>query len=472
MRVFRILVVLTLALAPVVIGRPSTAAVGTEFAPVADSYVSAKAPTTNFGTADRMRADATPVLRSYLRFAVTGLTGSVSTATLKLFSHTQNSVGYEVRAGAGGWTETGLTYSNAPPAGALLGSSGPLTSGSWVSVDITSFVTGDGVVDLVLTTTSANPAIALSTREHASRAPKLIVVADTTTTTLESSTTTTTGGSPGDAVLVATGDIACEPEASNFNHGLGTATACRQKDTSDLALAIGPDRVAALGDTQYDSAAGAAYLASYDLSWGRLKAITRPAVGNHEYLVSTSASGYFSYFPVAGAPTGYYSYDLGTWHVVVLNSNCNIVACSAGSAQEQWLRDDLAANSTACTVAYFHHPLFTSGSSHPGAVAVRPLWQALVAQGVDVVLNGHNHGYERFDLQDANGVAGPAGIREFVVGTGGKSLAGFGPVQPNSEVRSAAYGVLQLTLHGASYSWRFVSVAGSSFSDSGSEDCH
>lgn len=165
-----------------------------------------------------------------------------------------------------------------------------------------------------------------------------------------------------DPVLVAVGDIACDPLDLAFNLGLGTATRCRQAATAALAAAADPDVVAVLGDNQYEGGALSSLLSSYDLSWGRLKSRTRPAIGNHEYETS-GAAGHFGYFGsrAGKADKGYYSYDLGTWHVVVLNSNCAKVSCARGSAQEKWLRADLKANPRRCTLAYFHHPRYSSG---------------------------------------------------------------------------------------------------------------
>jgi hypothetical protein len=230
------------------------------------------------------------------------------------------------------------------------------------------------------------------------------------------------------------------------------------------------------GDDAYDTGSAAEFANCYEPTWGRHRSRTLPTAGNHEY-DTLGAGGYFGYFgAIAGDPSkGYYSTDVGGWHVVALNSNCSKVTggCAAGGAQEQWLRADLAASAAACTVAIWHHPLFSSGL-HGAEVAVRPLWQALVDAGADLVIVGHDHDYERFAPQDALGNADPAyGLREFVVGTGGKGLRSFATVAPNSEVReSSTFGVLQITLHSTSFDWAFVPVAGSSFSDAGSMPCH
>jgi hypothetical protein len=202
-----------------------------------------------------------------------------------------------------------------------------------------------------------------------------------------------------------------------------------------------------------------------------------PSPGNHEYN-TLNATGYYGYFgAAAGDPSkGYYSFDLGDWHIIVLNSNlsCDVIGCAAGSPQEQWLRADLAANSKFCTLAYWHHPRFNSGASHGNNIEMAPFWNALYEYNADVILNGHEHVYERFAPQTPSAVADPDhGIRQFTVGTGGRSHYTFGTIQPNSERREGnTYGVLKLTLHATGYDWQFVPVAGASFTDSGSGTCH
>jgi hypothetical protein len=265
-----------------------------------------------------------------------------------------------------------------------------------------------------------------------------------------------------DPVFVGAGDIAsCNSEGDEA--------------TANLLDTI-PGTVYTTGDNAYDSGTALEFENCYDPSWGRHKAKTRPAVGNHEYYSTTNASGYFGYFgAAAGDPSkGYYSYNLGEWHMVALNSMCeNVGGCGATSPMVEWLEQDLAANPRTCTLAYFHHPLFSSGSSHGGNSKMKPSWEVLYAADADVVLNGHVHNYERFAPQTPSGVADSAqGVREFVVGTGGKSLNSFASPVANSEVRDAStYGVLKLTLHPSSYDWQFVPVAGETFTDIGSDSC-
>jgi calcineurin-like phosphoesterase family protein len=284
-------------------------------------------------------------------------------------------------------------------------------------------------------------------------------------------------------VIAAAGDIACDPDDLSFNAGFGTPDACRQRYTSDLLVDRGLAGVLALGDIQYENGQVAKYPLSYDLSWGRLKSITHPAVGNHEYQ-TFAAAGYFDYFNGLGVQIGaagdrygkgYYSFDIGDWHLVALNSNCNDVlgGCGEGSPQERWLRQDLADHPTTCTLAFWHHPLFSSGPHGRGIDSTRPLFRALYYHGADLVLTGHDHDYERFAPQNPDGgLDRSRGIREFIVGTGGRNLYQQAAPIANSEVRNdASFGVLELTLKPKSYDWRFVPAAGSSFTDAGSEPC-
>lgn len=274
-------------------------------------------------------------------------------------------------------------------------------------------------------------------------------------------TPTPTALPPGEAVLVGAGDIAsCAGNGDNA--------------TANLLDGIA-GTIFTVGDNVYEDGAPGRFENCYGPTWGRHKERTKPAVGNHEYDFA-GAADYYAYFgAAAGDPSqGYYSYDLAAWHIVVLNSNCTEVGgCQAGSPQEQWLRADLATHSTACTLAYFHHPRFSSGATHGSTKQMQPFWQALYDYGADVVLVGHDHHYERFARQDPTGVAAPTrGLRQFVVGMGGFTLYPLGTPLPNSEVRNNdTWGVLKLALHPTSYDWQFIPVAGKTFTDSGNESC-
>jgi hypothetical protein len=276
----------------------------------------------------------------------------------------------------------------------------------------------------------------------------------------------------GTVTVVAAGDIACSPADKNFNGGLGDPTHCRMKATADEVSALQPAAVLPLGDLQYVAATEAEFLGSYDLSWGRFKAITRPVAGNHEYITG-GAAGYHAYFGTAAAPAGttWYSFDLGSWHIVALDANCNkIGGCGSGSPEQRWLAGDLAANTAPCTLAMWHQPAFSS--SVPGDVpGSLPLWQAVVAGGADLVLNGHRHHYERFTTMGATGAPSAGGARQIVVGTGGDDLEAFGAVKATSEARVQAFGVLQLQLTPTGYTFRFMGIDGMVL-DQGSGTCH
>ena len=251
----------------------------------------------------------------------------------------------------------------------------------------------------------------------------------------------------GSATLLAAGDIEGCQSGRPASTSLATA-AIIQRNTGT---------VAPLGDLVQDTQARLRdFQNCYGPAWGRFLGRTRPTPGNHDY-ATAGAAGYFSYFgPRAGTPgRGYYSYLLGSWHIVVLNSNCaQVGGCGAGSPQDRWLRADLAAHPSRCTLAYWHHPLFSSAYVTL-APNMRRFWQDLYSAGADVVLNGHLHVYERFAPQTPYGRADPArGIREFVVGTGGTGLGRFRVVKANSQVRNAStHGVLRLTLGSGWYQW-------------------
>jgi hypothetical protein len=459
------------------------------FTPLADDYVSADVPASNYGAAVALRADASPVVKSYLRFNVAGLNGrTVSQARLMIYANSASTQGLTVQAVADNtWAEMTLSSGNAPVLGVSLASAANVVSGTWVTLDVTSYVRADGTFSFGLTTPGST-GISLAARESGANAPKLVistggttnptatpsatpvktktptpVVGPTKTPTAVKTNTPTAVASPtntpvtgGDPVLVGAGDI-----SSCANNG--------DESTAKLIDAI-PGTVFTAGDDAYESGTPAEFTNCYNPTWGRFKSRTKPAPGNHEYKTAGGA-GYYGYFgAAAGDPTkGYYSYNLGTWHIVVLNGE---ISTAAGSAQEKWLRQDLATNPTACTLAYWHEPLFSSSSSHGNTPGVQPLWQALYDYHAEVVVNGHDHLYERFAPQSPTGVADPKGLREFVAGMGGRSHYAFGTIQPNSVARNSdTYGVIKFTLHANSYDWQFVPEAGKTFADSGTAQC-
>ena len=274
--------------------------------------------------------------------------------------------------------------------------------------------------------------------------------------------------------IAAAGDIVCAP---------GSKDPCRHLETLAVVEALGPDLVLPLGDNQYETGSENEYAVMYNLSWGRLRANSRPVPGNHEYQDDFTAKGYFDFFNGRGAATGiagergkgYYSYNFGDWHFIALNSNCAHLngGCRVNSLQERWLREDLQANRRPCTLAYAHHPRFSSGING-SADYLGPLWQALYEYGVDVYLAGHDHHYERFAPQRPDGVSDPEhGIRQFVVGTGGRSITPFRTMLANSEVQdTTSFGVLTLRLAPTGYQWKYLATPGMPLADSGTGTCH
>lgn len=266
---------------------------------------------------------------------------------------------------------------------------------------------------------------------------------------------------PGTAILIAAGDIA-------------SCTTSGDTATAKLLDRL-PGTIVTLGDNVYPDGTAAQFRDCYDPTWGRHIDRTHPSPGNHEYH-SAGAQGYFDYFgAAAGDPTkGYYAYDLGTWRIYSLNSNCDeIGGCDNGSSEVSWLTNDLAAHPTQCVLAYWHHPRFSSGP-HGSQAFMGPIWNTLYAAGAELVLNGHDHDYERFaPLSGSGQVDKQAGMVEFVVGTGGYTHYSFASVLATSRARnSTAYGVLQLTLSPGSWSSRFVPVAGQSYTDTAAGTCH
>jgi hypothetical protein len=485
----------------------------------ADAYVSGASPSANNGTATTLVVNATGPVYTHLRFTLTGSNGATS-ATLQVYSTSSGTVRTAVFSEPSTWTETGITYANQPVKGTSLGSLSTLVAGSYSTLTVP--LSGDGTYAYVLTT-SATAARNMTSRETATP-PQLIVAGGstptTTTTTTATPTTTSTTTTPtpttttsttttptpttttsttttptpttttsttttptpttttapsGDPVIAAAGDIACAASDASFNGGNGTATACRSKYTQQLIQQMNPMHLLPLGDEQYNSGSPADFAASYALTWGLSKDISKPVVGNHEY-GTKNASGYFGYFgSAAGAQgSGYYSYDVGAWHVVAINTECTrisgAVGCAVGSPQEVWLKNDLATRSKACTRVYGHRPRWASSSFASADIA--PLIDDMVAAHVDLYLSGHAHSYERFAPQDGSGAAKSDGLTAMIVGTGGSFYTGSGTVAANSAVRKTnLFGVQKLVLHPGSWDYAYT-PENSTFADSGSGTCH
>jgi Calcineurin-like phosphoesterase len=250
--------------------------------------------------------------------------------------------------------------------------------------------------------------------------------------------------------------------------GAGDIASCSYNDDEATAKLL--DRISGIvftaGDLAYSDGTYSQFINCYHPTWGRHKNRTRPVPGNHEY-ITPRAAGYFRYF---SNTRSYYAYNLGDWRIYALNSEIDV---SATSAQVRWLKQDLAANPKLCVLAYWHRPRWSSGRHHGSDVNYQVLWKTLYNAGAELVINGHEHNYERFKQMNASGIAVPRGLREIVVGTGGAALYRFGSILPTSEVRDAnTHGVLRLILSSTSYTWKFVPVAGKTFTDSGTTNCH
>ena len=314
-------------------------------------------------------------------------------------------------------------------------------------------------------------------------------------------------------VIAAAGDIVCSPAMQRRVQERAERLpvkdtgepadsrpprSCAESATAEVLRERAPTTVLPLGDVQYECGDAAEFQRAYSATWGQFKSVSRPAVGNHEYggeCGGSDASGYFDYFGAAAGEKGWYSFDVGGWHLIALNSQCragrgleSVGGCNPGSEQYRWLQADLAANKNACTLAYWHEPRFTSGQHGP-ARQMADIWNALVAAKVDVVLSAHNHVYERFEFighmdaprdtrQNSESITetpnpDPQGIQQFVVGTGGRNHIKFKkPPMVGEVVRDdTSFGILAMTLKPGSYDWEFVPVKDSTFRDGGAAKC-
>ena len=418
---------------------------------VADSYVRADRPGRHFGSARRLVLDSRPVTRAYLRFSLAGIPRPVARATLSVWARTGASAGFRVQVAPGRWRERSVNYRRRPKADGQAIRSGRVRSG-WKNVDVTPLVRRAGSSITLALSTSSAAGLSIASREVRTKAPRLRVIGRPPPTP-----------PAGTVVLAGAGDIADDGQ--------------NDSETAVLIDSIHPDIVFTLGDNAYESGTAKEFNDWYDPTWGRHRPRTRPAAGNHDYR-TPGASGYFDYFGARAGDRskGYYSYEAGAWHVVVLNTNgegpCATVLCNGGSPQERWLRADLAASHKPCTLAYWHHPRYSIGPQGT-ASGTQALWQALYADGVELVLAGNDHNYQRWKpMNAAGGVDTARGIRSFVVGTGGGTADRLGS-HPNVETaRTGTPGVLKLTLGPGTYRWEFVPIAGRTFRDSGTGSCH
>ena len=430
--------------------------------PTADAFVKAKNPLASKGDDLVLKAEADPVAHAYLRFVIEGIPvgATLLDARLRLYSTESSSAGVAIHGGVteSDWSEEDIRFIDAPLFDPVpQATSGPIGSDQWIEIDVSGLVTGNGTINLVLTTTDTSIVSFASREADEARRPHVIVRYEDPV-----------GPPPEDPIFIGAGDIAAEP-AGRSGYDEDTAKLL------DEIVAAHPGRVTVftLGDNAYPDGSAAQFADYYDPTWGRHKAITRPVPGNHEYH-TPGAGGYFDYFgTAAGDPDkGFYAYDLGAWRIYALNS---MTDTWAGSEQETWLRSDLAAHGdTACVLAYWHHPRFSSGS-HGSSEKTADLWRALYDHDADLILVGHDHNYQRFAPQTASGERDDErGIREFVVGTGGRSFYRITTPIANTETyATSTSGVLKLTLHAESYDFEFIPVAGETFTDAGSDvPCH
>ena len=447
--------------------------------------------------------DGSPTLTASVTFALPPNRGKAR-GVFRLYAESASKTGYVVRVGK------------------LTTRSSAFAASSWTRVDVTGLLGKSS--SLTLTLSDPSPTAIKFAGDKSAHSPELLLRNSKTGAV---TTATPVGSGPArppatkglaeqgqlvggtTAMIAAAGDIACDPASRLFNHQNGSD--CAETATSNLMLGI-PHLAAvlALGDDQYECGRASAFAKSYAPSWGRLKAITHPVPGNHEYgriCHVDDPTPYFQYFGKAAGPfgKGWYSYDIAKWHLIALDSECSygsgataVGGCKAGSPQELWLRQDLRTHRNACTLAYWHEPRFSSGE-HGDAAPMSTIWNDLVAAHVDVVLSGHNHDYERFApigvtpapervpnstttgapiYQQPN--LDPAGITEFVAGTGGKNHYDF--TASHSSVENAPlngekirnhtdFGVLELSLLPTNFKWRFVTI-GHTTLDQGSAACH
>jgi Calcineurin-like phosphoesterase len=494
---------------------PAAAATSTVAAD-ADSFVNGRQAGSNRGGSStlRIRSD---FKYAYIRFQVPAVPAdeTITSATLRVFATSRPvcSDGAEVlRSQSDDWEERTITYNIQPGVGGFLDSVSSWSSNTYVSFDVTAAVTGPGDVSFVLRHAAGCNVSSDATwhSREAANDPQLVIESDAAPEPDpqcsdgvdndsdgdtdfpddpgcmdESDDDETDSPPPSDGVVVAVaGDIACDPNHRNYSGN--NPELCQHRRTDDLLA--GADAVLVPGDIQYNNATLTKFNRSYDPTWGQFASITYPSPGNHEYDdPSGVARGYFEYWaskgrPTGGAGNGYYSFDLGSWHIVSLNTsdgNSDVCqegpSCAEGSPQNDFLEQALAATDKPCVAAVWQDPLYNSGVGHgnDNTIASRALWEDLYEAQADLIFNGHEHNYQRYAKQTPLGQATPDGIREFIVGTGGRSLRGFlDEKDPNFEFGAEEFGVLLMTLSADSYSWEFVDVNGTVVDAGGPVACN
>ena len=443
-----------------------------------DTYINTGQPEEINGLEDVMEIENDPpeLKQGLVRFEVAGVPEgeTIDLVTLRLFVVADSDDAISIHTVGGDWNQAETTGANAPPVGELVTTIPPgAAEGATVDIDMTNAVQGPGRYDFYIVSPGDDSA-EYATIESGTNPPLLIVdyanpnagspAATPTTAPTGTASAIQLSGEP--VVMAGAGDISdCGNDGDTITAGLIDGVIAENAGTI----------VFTAGDNVYSDGTAEEFGSCYAETWGRFKDRTRPSPGNHDYNTS-DASGYFGYFGEAAGTQGqgYYAYEAGDWQVLALNSNCDeIGGCEEGSPQELWLREELTSSDAQCTLAYWHHPLFSSGD-HGGDSSVQPLFQALYDDGAELVINGHDHNYERFAPQDAEGTHDPvSGVREFVAGTGGTGNRSIDVIAANSESRfTDAFGVLALSLYSDGYEWEFVSEDGSGFNDVGIEACH
>jgi acid phosphatase type 7 len=487
------------------------------FNPVADAYVSQSAPTSNYGITTTLRVDNSPVVRSYLRFTVSGFSGAVTSAVLKIYANSSQSVGFNVdKLSNNTWTESGINFSNAPAAGAAINKPAAVTSGTWVSVDVSPYITGNGTYNLVLATTSST-ALSLASREDKTHAPQLVVsstaggalptntppgptptfipIRPTPSLTPGTSPTPVVGSGGKDPIIFFNGDI-----VSSTSLARGQLSAALIQHLMSLHPGV-QMLVGSTGDNEQENNPTLAnYVANFGSTYGIFvkQGIFRQVRGNHDiqsagsytdYDGTSHASGgaYWQYFGtnayaenINGKKLTDYSYNLGSWHIVALDE----LNGSVNPATLAFLKQDLAANSAyKCQLVYWHVPTYSSGVAHGDSLGLKPLNQAEYDAGVDIQLNGHDHDYQRFNPINPSGQLDPAkGITTFIDGIGGQDgRSGTGKTSV-AQAASAIYlglfpggqavGAIQFTLHASSADYALYDANNNQVLDSGTVNCH
>lgn len=485
-----------------------------------DSYVINTRPDSSFNTSSLIVSNvdaecsttancASYTSHTYLKFKINKLPDNkkIETVTLRLnVTNLSGDGGQIYLSKSNNWTGNSITWSNAPPIqGRPVGSIGPILKYGDKDISLPpELLKSNSEFSLVIVSNDRN-IVAYQSHESGKNGPQLLVTLGDHKPSSQSQNS---------YIVLAAGDVACGSATQNVDN-----EDCKQLDTAQLIGSVKPDAVLVLGDNQYENGQLSDFDSYFNSSWGRYKTILHPAIGNHEYFnsfdhlsdgctnnISSSpyayACGYFDYYngrnnldgPAGERGKGYYAFSLGNWRIYAVNSNCTIVECQVGSAQEQWFRNDLAKHVNSCKIMFMHHPISSSDTRNFDAYLeglpdptnytfikinqskLSDLYQAFYDYGGDIALAGHSHFYERFSPQNVDRLPDKKGYTEIVVGTGGRYTYNIDSkhVRPLSIINSTAgvHGLLDLTLSADSYSWKYLSTSGNNFSDQGASVCH